>query len=344
MAFHYPEYLYWLILLPVLIFIYIIRAHIRRKTIKKWLGTRSDFLRSSISEKKRTIKVSLRICVLAFLFIALARPQGEGEKMETRNRGVYILLLVDASNSMLAEDIKPNRLIFMKKEISRLIDLSSGDQVALGIFANSAILAAPFTSDLSAVKSYLNDLSTDHLTNQGTNFKRAFQLSAQVFNKIKETENEQSVKAIVIASDGEDHSKETKKVIQSLLVQKNIRIFSLSFGTEEGGVIPVKDYKNQIKEYKKDIHGQLVITRLKKDSLKKFAKWGKGSYYHVSYGGQAIEQLRQDLDRLEKNLFNKTTHTKKKENYQWFLIGAFLIALMELILNDRSYRKTELKR
>ena len=344
MNFHHPEYLYWLIFLPILVLLYMIRIHIRRKIVKKWLGSRSDFLRSSISENKRMIKMSLRICVLALLFLSLARPQGEGEKIETHNRGVYILLLVDASNSMLAEDIKPNRLTFMKKEISRLIDLSPGDQIALAIFANSAILAAPFTNDLSAVKSYLNDLSTDHLTNQGTNFEKAFQLSARIFEKIKEKENEQSVKAIVIASDGEDHSKETKKVIQNLLVQKNIRIFSLSFGTKEGGVIPVKDYKNQIKEYKKDIHGQLVISRFKKDTLKNFAKWGKGSYYHVSYGGQAIEQLRQDLDHLAKTLFDKTTQIKKKEMYQWFLICAFLIALMELILSDRSYRKIEHKR
>jgi len=340
MTFQNPEYLYWLVILPALVFIYIIRARIKKKKIKRWLGSRNDFLRSSISEKKRVIKTGLRICVLALLFISLARPQGEGEKIETRNRGVYIFLLVDASNSMLAEDVKPNRLIFMKKEISRFIDLSSGDQIALGIFANSAILAAPFTNDLSAVKSYLNDLSTHHLTNQGTSFEKAFQLSAQVFDTIKESENEQSVKVIVIASDGEDHSKKTKQVVQNLLAQKNIRIFSLSFGTEEGGIIPVKDYKNQIKGYKKDIQGRLVVTRLKKDSLKKFAKWGKGSYYHVSYGGQAIEKLRQNMDRLETALLEKTTHTKRKENYQWFLLFALLTALTELILNDRSYRNT----
>ena len=344
MSFDHPDYLQWLAILPILVFVYIIRVHIRKKTVKKWLGSQSDFLRSSISEKKRYMQMTLRICVLALLFIALARPQSAGEKMEMQNRGIYILLLVDVSNSMLAEDIKPSRLTFMKKEISRLIDRSSGDQIALAVFAHSALLASPFTNDLSAVKSYLNDLSTDYLTNQGTNFEKAFQLSARVFETIKENETDLVVKAIVIASDGEDHSKETKEVIKNLVAQKDIRVFALSFGTKEGGVIPIKDYKNQVKEYKKDINGNMVITRLKANSLKNFAKWGKGSYYHVTYGGQAIKRLRQDLDHLEKTLIEKTAFTKKKENYQWFLTLAFLMGLIELILSDRSYKKAHLKK
>ena len=341
MSFEHPEYLLWLAVLPIFILIYIIRFKIRQKRVKKWLGSRSDFLISSISETKRSIKLILSLAVLTLLFIALGRPQTEGGKIEAQNKGVYLLLLIDASNSMLAEDIKPNRLTFMKKEIARLIDLSSGDQIALGVFANSAILASPFTSDLSAVKSYLNDLSTDHLTNQGTNFERAFRLSAKVFDKIKEKEKEKSIKAVVIASDGEDHSKETKKVIKNLPAQKDIRVFSLSFGTKEGGVIPIKDNSDRVREYKKDIYGKPVVTRLKAESLKKFAKWGKGSYYHVTYGGQAIEHLRRDLDHLEKTLFEKTSYIKKKEAYQWFLILAFLLALMEWVLNDKNYRKAE---
>ena len=344
MSFNYPDYLQWLAILPVLVFVYIVRVHFRKKTAKKWLGSQGNFLRASISEKKRYAQMTLRICILALLFIALSRPQSAGEKIETRNKGVYILLLVDVSNSMLAEDIKPSRLTFMKKEISRLIDRSSGDQIALAVFARSALLASPFTKDLSAVKSYLNDLSTDYLTNQGTNFEKAFQLSARVFKTIKENKTDLAVKAIVIASDGEDHSKETKKAIKSLVAQKDIRVFALSFGTKEGGVIPIRDYKNQVKEYKKDINGNLVITRLKADSLKNFAKWGRGSYYHVTYSGQAIKRLRQDLNHLEKTLIEKTAFTKKKENYQWFLALAFLLGLIELILNDRSYKKDYFKK
>ena len=339
MSFYHPDYLYWLIILPVLVFIYIVRVYVRKNQVRQWFGSRWDFLSSSISQKKRSLKIILGICVLALVFIALSRPQGAGEKIEIQNKGIYLLLLIDVSESMLAEDVKPSRLEFVKKEISKLINSSSGDQMALGVFANSFLLLAPFTNDLSAVESYLNNLSTDYLTKQGTDFGRAFQLSAGIFASIKESKSEQSVKAILIVSDGEDHSKNTETIVKRLFYEKGIRVFTLSVGTKEGGVIPIKDYKNQLKEYKKDITGKFVITHLKKDVLKKIAKWGQGAYYHLTYSGQAIKQLRQDLDFLERKLLEKRVYMKKKEYYQWFLILAFLIALTELIMNDRSYKK-----
>ena len=332
----------WLFILPVFILVYIFRSQIRKKRLTQWLGSQSDFLKSSISEKKRLLKMILRLCVLALMIVSLARPQGLGEKIEIQDKGVYMLLMADASQSMLAEDIKPSRLAFMKKELSRFIDLSSGDYIALLIFAHSAVLASPFTNDLSAVKSYLNDLSTDYLTNQGTHFERAFVSGARVFQQIKENDREQATKVIIMASDGEDHSKQTKKVIQNLVNQKNIHVFTLSFGTKEGGVIPLRDYKNQVRAYKKNSQGKLIVTRLKPETLKKFAQWGKGSYYHANYGGRAIERLRADINQLKKTKLKKTERINKKEYYQWFLSLAFLLALLELILSERIYKKWRL--
>jgi len=341
MSFQNPDYLNWLFLIPFIALIYILQVRIRKRKIQKWLGEHGAFLRSSISDTSRYIKIALGLCAAILLLIALARPQGKIENTKTQTKGIYMLLLVDISNSMLAEDVKPNRLTFMKQEILRLIDLSLGDQIALGIFANSSVLAIPFTHDLLAVKSYLNELSVNYLSHQGTNFKRAFELSHQVFEKVKENNIKDFIKVVVVASDGEDHSTKTKKVIQKLIQEKGIRVFTLSFGTEEGGVIPIKDHKGKIKEYKKDMSGNLVITRLKNKSLKNFAKWGKGGYYHVTYSSQSIEKLRKNLDQLEKNLLKETSWIKKRENYQWFLAFAFLIALIELILTDRSFMKRD---
>ena len=333
MFFKETDYFYWFFALLFLSAFYVFRVFVRNKKIKKWLGKRNHFLRSSISDQNRNIKAILRVFVLSFLILALSRLQGIGEKMEHSSKGGSILLLVDISNSMLVEDIRPNRLSFVKKELSRLLNLSSGDQFALAFFANSSVLASPFTNDLSAVQSYLNDLSVDYLTNQGTNFERAFQLSADVFKKLKQKNS--LVKALVIVSDGEDHSSKARKTIKSLVSQEGLRVFTLSVGTQKGGVIPIRDYKNNIKEYKKDIRGDLVISRLNPESLKNFAKWGKGSYYHLSYGNQAVEKLRKDLDLLKKTEFEKNQWVKKKEYYQWFLLLAFFIALFELLLSDR---------
>ena len=343
MSFFYPEHLDWFFLFPFLLFIYIVRIRIREKRVKKWLGSQSEFLRSPINRRKRHLKILLSWTVLAFIITALARPQTKGKILKTQNKGLYMLLLADASNSMLAEDIKPNRLTLMKQELSRLINLSSGDQMALGLFANSAILAAPFTKDFSAVKSYLQDISTDYLTNQGTNFERAFFLSVKTFKKIKEDKKAKAVKVLVIASDGESPSFKNEKAIKKLISEQSLHVFTLSFGTKEGGVIPLKDYQGQVKSYKKDKAGQLIITRLKEDSLKKFAKWGKGSYYHVDYGSKSIEQLRQDLDQLKKTAFESQEYTERGEAYQWFLIMAFLTALTELFLSNRAYKKPALE-
>ena len=334
MFFKNLDYFYWFFILLFIAVLYVFRVLYRKKKITNLLGGQSNFLRSSISDKKRYIKTVLQIFVLVFLILTLARPQGIGEKIDLPQRGVPILLLVDVSNSMLVEDIRPNRLSFLKKELARLLEMSSGDQIALVFFANSSVLASPFTNDLSAVKSYLGDLSADYLTNQGTNFERAFQLSAQVFEKLKQ--KEASIKVVVLASDGEDHSSKTRKIIKSLVSQEGLRIFTLSIGTQEGGVIPIRDYQNNIKEYKKDSAGKLVISRLNPESLKNFAKWGKGSYYHLSYGSQAIEKLRKDLDTLKKSELEENKLVKKKEYYQWFLIMAFLLALLELLLSDRK--------
>lgn len=342
MLFKSPDYFYWFFILIILTALYIFRIKIRKKKLKKWLGRQSEFLRSSISDTKRIVKSTLQILVLVFLVLALSRPQGVGEKIELSNKGGYILLLVDVSNSMLVEDIRPNRLSFLKQELSRLLKLSSGDHVALAFFANSSILASPFTNDLSAVKSYLDDLSADYLSNQGTNFERAFQLSSQVFDKFKK--ETALVKIIVLASDGEDHSKKIRKTIKSLVSQKGLRVFTLSVGTQKGGVIPIRDYKGNIKEYKKDSTGNLVISRLNPESLKRFAKWGKGSYYHLSYGSQAIEKLRKDLDVLKKSELEKNQLVKKKEYYQYFVLLAFLLALFELLLSSRKFNLEEAKK
>ena len=145
------------------------------------------------------------------------------------------------------------------------------------------------------------------------------------------------MKILIIASDGEDHSKRVERAARALLSKKGVRIFTLSFGTKEGGAIPIKNHKGTVIKYKKDSKGNFVITRLREDSLRKFAEWGKGAYYHVRYGSPAIENLRRDLNRLEKTLFEQITHTQKRENYQWPLLLAFFLALLELIISDRAY-------
>ena len=343
MLFHNSENLSWLLVLIFCILIYCIQVQIRNKRVKKWLGKQRFFLRGLISEKKRHLKITLQLLALLFFIIALARPQIEGEKVDLERSGVFIALMVDVSQSMLAEDVKPNRLSFMKQELGRFLDLSQGDQVALIAFAHSAVLVSPFTQDLAAIKSYLRDLTPDYFTNQGTHFGRAFNFAEKTFKNIREKKNQTSVKVIVMASDGEDHSKTSKDKIKKLLEQ-NIRVFTLSFGTEKGGVIPIKNKREELLEYKKNPQGKIVVSKLNNQDLKNFARLGKGAYYHVTYGGESIKQLRSSINRLEKTIFESSSFIKNKEIYFWFLIIGLILAAIELLLNDRSFKTRSGKR
>ena len=146
MFFESEDYFYFLFLLIGLILLALFRYRKRRVQIQKYLGKQADFLRSSISESKRTLKLVLSFLVLVFLILSLARLQGEGEKREIPQMGSALLIMLDISHSMLAEDVQPNRLTFVKQELSRLIDLSAGDQIALGFFCKVCFFNKPFHS------------------------------------------------------------------------------------------------------------------------------------------------------------------------------------------------------
>ncbi len=338
MFFYHPEYLSWLFILVFLVLFYLVQVQVRNKRVQKWLGKQQFFLRGLISEKKRHLKMALKSLALLFFVIAFSRPQIHGEKMNLKRSGVHIALMVDVSQSMLAEDVKPNRLAFMKQEIGRFLDLSQGDQVALIAFAHSAVLVSPFTQDLSAIKLYLQDLTPDYFTNQGTHFGRAFHFAEKAFQSIQDKKNQTSVKVIVIASDGEDHSGASKDKIKKLL-EKNIRIFALSFGTKKGGVIPIKNKKGEVLEYKKNPQGKTVVSKLNDRDLKNFAKLGKGAYYHSAYGGESIKQLKASINQLEKTIFETSSFVKNKEIYFWFLILGLILATFDLLLSDRFFGK-----
>lgn len=343
MFFYNPEHLSWIILLGFLLVIYAIQIRLRDIRLKKWLGSKKLFLNSLVSSKKRYAKFILKLLALLFFIIAFARPRVPGSKVQLESSGVYILILADSSLSMLSTDVKPTRLYFMKKELSRFLEKSQGDKIALAAFANSVDRLSPFTQDIGALVSLLEDLDPKHFFSQGTNFAQAFAFAGKAFQAIKTKQRESTTKVLLIASDGEDHSQLSSQETEALnhLLQQKVRIFSLGFGTKKGGAIPILNRRGEVSEYKKDSSGKLVITKLKSKGLKKFAKLGKGAYYHVTYGGDAMDNLRADINQLEKTNFEKLTTINNKEIYYWFLILGLFFAFAELFVSERRfYRKS----
>ena len=262
--FAFPQYLHliWILIIIFVIFYYLFKQKIKKMT--KYLGVKTfNFLTQNTSFKRKKIKLFIRFLVLFFMTLALARPQSGEKKTNVKSEGIELVILFDVSRSMLAEDIRPSRLQMAKKEVMKLINQSGSNKVGIIAFAGSGILLSPMTSDKSAISMYLDSLSTDTVSTQGTEFKSAL-LTAEDALKRGGTDKEESVvtQAIIVVSDGEDNEPGALSVAEKL-VEKGIHIFALGFGTEEGAKIPVKDKYGNTKTYYRDKSGKPVVTKTK---------------------------------------------------------------------------------
>ncbi|MGE5086860.1 MAG: vWA domain-containing protein [Bacillota bacterium] len=327
----------YLWLIPVVIIVGFFFDRRARKSMEKAIGSRLyPFLSSSVSNKKRSIKTILQVLTVLFFVIALARPQFGQSKQEVKSEGVEIIFAVDVSESMMAEDVKPSRLAQAKAELSRLVDLMPGNKVGVLAFAGSAALLSPLTNDPGAVKMYLDALDTNSVSTQGTSFQDALKIAKEAFDRggVSTDDTVKVTRVVLFASDGEDHEpgalEEAKK-----LVNEGIRIFTVAYGTEKGGAIPVRDGMGFLKGYKKDRSGQTVITTVKGDALRALADAGKGSFYFATFGGDQVKHLVEDINHLEKTQFDTTMAVQYEERFQIILFMGIMIALIELFVGER---------
>ncbi|MEZ0393247.1 MAG: VWA domain-containing protein [Pseudobdellovibrionaceae bacterium] len=335
--FENPQAFFYFWLIPILIVFAVAFSKRAQSKLKRALGSRvAPFLTASVSKVRRRWKLSLQCVVLFFFILALARPQMGESKQEVRSEGVEIMFVVDVSNSMLAEDVKPNRLEQAKVELSKLIDQMPGNKIGIIAFAGSATLLSPLTTDPTSLKLYLESLSPLAVSTQGTEFHSALSEAGAAFQR-GGAETDDTVKVtrvILLASDGEDHGPQALEEAEKL-AQKGIRIFTLVYGTEKGGAIPERDGMGFLRGYKKDNQGQTVLSTVKGDALRALAEKGKGVSYHASFGGDHMQKILADLNQLEKTQFESEIATQFDERFQIFVFFGILFAMIELLLGDR---------
>lgn len=327
----------YLWLIPLILVVGFVFDRLNRKRMQTAIGSRLyPFLSSSVSNKKRTIKTVFQVMAVLSFVLALARPQFGESQQQIKSEGVELIFAVDVSESMLAEDVKPSRLAQVKTELSRLLDLMPGNKVGVLAFAGSAALLSPLTNDPGAIKMYLDSLDPNSVSSQGTNFTEALRVAKDAFERggVSSGETTKVTRVIVIASDGEDHEpgalEEAKK-----MTGEGVRIFTLAYGTEKGGPIPVRDGMGFLKGYKKDRQGQTVITTVKGDALRALAEAGSGGFYFATVGGDQAKLLVEDIGKLERTQFDTTMATQYEERFQVFLFIGILLALIELFLGER---------
>jgi Ca-activated chloride channel family protein len=239
-------------------------------------------------------------------------------------------MALDVSNSMLAEDIKPNRLERAKRAISQLIDKLEGDRIGIVVFAGKAYMQLPITSDYSAAKLFLSTIDTEIVPTQGTSIGQAIDLSLTAFSDNKHE------KAIVVITDGEDHDDNPIAAAENALAQ-GIKVYTIGIGLPEGAPIP--EFSNgQQMGFKKDLSGKTVITKLDELTLQKVATAGEGIYVRANNTSAGLNQVFEEISKMEKQRYETKMFSDYEDRFQYFLALALFLLVIELLIFERKSR------
>lgn len=326
MHFHSPQYLYALLaLLPLLalaLWGYWHRRQLLKKFADKELG---QALAPLASGKKYLIRDLLLLLAAALMLLALARPQlpsTSGEQEDSQ--GIEAMICLDISNSMLSQDIAPSRLAFAKRTIAGLLEQMRSDRVGLIIFAGSAYVQLPITSDLSTAKEFISDIQPEMISDQGTAIGDAIQLARQSFSDRKDIG-----KAILLLTDGEDFAEGSIEAAKAA-AEAGVRVEVIGIGSDGGGTIPTAD--GQLT----DETGNLVVTRLDAEKCQQIAEAGGGTFVSSTSQASILREIASQLDELPKASLTRSRGAQGTELFAPFLLGALLLLLLEFFIMGRK--------
>lgn len=277
---------------------------------------------------RRLLKMSLLTLAVAFLVLAIARPQWGAKTEVVQRKGLDIVVAVDVSLSMLAEDIRPNRLARSKQEIQRFVERLEGDRAALVAFAGDAFLQCPLTSDYSAFRIFLDVLEPGLIDAPGTDLSRAMETALQAFPP-----GEGKHRVMVLLTDGEDHGGRALAVAERA-AQAGVVIYTVGIGSPTGVPIPVRTASGG-RTYKRARDGSIVSTRLDPELLEAIARKTGGEFYHAQPGRFELLDVLNKINAMEKKTLDSQRLSRFEERYQIPLAIAGLLLVLEMLLSDR---------
>ena len=328
-------YLYILILLPIILLVFLYNKYWQKITIKKYFDDATfNFLSPELSSTKSYIKTSLTLLIISILVFGLVNPKIGTELKTVKREGVDIVFAIDVSKSMLAEDIAPNRIFKAKRLVSEIFNKLGSDRVGIIAYASTAIPVLPITNDFSSAKMFLESLNTNMLSSQGTSIVEAIELSKGYFD-----DENQTNRVLCILSDGEDHEYDENQFI-STLSDSGIIILSVGLGSTKGAPIPIKE-NNIVKSYKKDDKGEVVITKLNDELLKKIATQSSGKYIKGDNTSLVVDEIINELKEMDKKEFESKQFVSFKDQFQWFLGAGLLLFLVNSLIFDKKTKWIE---
>ena len=323
--FEHPDYLIFLVGIPICIALYIIGRVAYKQAVKKFANTSLwNDLMPTQSKNKPLIKIILFTIGLTCLVIALANPQWGTKKETVDVQSSDIMVALDISNSMLAEDIAPSRMARAKRIAEDIIEGLKGERIGIIIFAGNAYLQMPLTLDYAAAKLFIKSASPRLATTQGTAFTEVFDLAERCFE-----ENDKTQKALIVITDGEDHDENAIERAK-ISAEKGMVIFTVGVGTNEGGFIPMN--YGQREDYVRDANGQPVRTKINEELLNTLAINTTGEYFSYAQQEEIPDLLADRIARLEKKQVEQRSFTEFESYFQYFLFAGILLLIIELIL------------
>ncbi len=328
-----PVYLNFLLLVPLLIIFFVIASKKRRKYLDIF-GDRKllERLCSSKSPAKEMAKMALMILAVFFLIISLARPQIGTRLIMSHRRGVDILIAIDTSLSMLAQDIKPNRLEKAKLEVTSLIDKLKGDRVGILTFAGTSYVQCPLTLDYSAAKMFLGIIEAGMMPRPGTAIGDAIKTATKSFVK-----KQRRYKVLVLLTDGESHETDPLEAAEGAK-KEGVIIYAIGIGTKKGELIPIVDGTGNISGYKKDRNGEMVMSKLDDAMLQRISLITDGKYYHARSGEFGLDKVYDEISRMEKKELSSRLFTQYEDRFQYFLGVALILLCIDFAMGDRKRR------
>ena len=321
-----PIYLYLLILIPVLTAVYVLVQFRMKKQLKAFGDLELiRHLMPDVSPTRRHVKFALMMLALGLLAVVLARPQYGTRNEEVKRSGIEVAIAVDVSNSMLCQDVSPNRLEKSKMIVSKLVEQFDEDKVGLVAFAGSAITLLPMTSDYVSAKMFLDQLDPATIAIQGTNVAEAITRATAGFSKKTNVG-----RALILITDAEDNEEGAIEAAKEAR-KAGIQIFVLSVGTEQGGPIPMGDGS-----YKRDLSGNVVTTKLNEQIGKGIAHAGGGLYVHVDQTNLAQSILEKEIEKMQKEDISQSMYSEYDEQFVAVALLLFIVLVVELCIMERK--------
>jgi Ca-activated chloride channel family protein len=339
MTFAQPVFLYGLLLLP-LAGLFLWWARQRRERDLARLGELALVRRlsSTVNWRGRRWRDALWLAVLALMLVGLARPQWGSESQVIEQEGIQVMVALDVSTSMLAQDIKPDRLSRAKMEIADLMGRLGGDEIGLVLFSGASFVQFPLTSDYATAMTFLDNARPEVISRPGTAIGDAIRTAMTGFDA-----NRASQKVIVLITDGEDHGSDALSMAETA-AEQGIMIYTIGFGSPEGEPIPVYNDRGDVVDFKKDRTGEVVLSRLDEGTLQEIAGVGGGKYFRATAGGSELTALVDELGALQKAALSSQMQVFGIERFQMFLLPALVMMVLIELIPDRIVRQVAGKR